>query len=146
MHLHPTLLGLILKVGRGYGMQAIRIPDESGGNLFLRPWIRLVRARTRRVQIRSNDRVLGLNHSGAMDSQRVVRLLRQLPEGTTEIYFHPATRSTPYIERELPGYRVQAEFQALIDPLVRNAVQASGARLIAYSDLHQEVPDKCSVF
>jgi hopanoid biosynthesis associated protein HpnK len=145
MHLHPTVLGLILKVGRVYGMRTMRIPEEPGGSLFLRPWIALVRARLRRAGICSNDFVLGLRRSGEMDTQRVLSLLGQLPEGTTEIYFHPATSSTPYIERELPGYRVQAEFQALIDPLVRRAVYASGARLIAFSDLYQEVSDKCSV-
>ena len=143
MHLHPTLLGLILKVGRDYGMRAMRIPQERDGDLFLRPWISLVRARTRRAHVLTNDLVLGLRYTGEMDSTRVISLLRDLPEGTTEMYFHPATRSTPYIERELPGCRVEAEFQALIDPLVRKAIQASGARLIAFSDLYQEVPE-CS--
>ena len=143
MHLHPTVLGLILRVGGEYGMRTTRIPEEPGGDFFLRPWLSLVRARTRRANVRSNDVVLGLRYTGEMDSERVIGLLRDLPEGTTEMYFHPATRSTPYIERELPGCRVEAEFRALIDPLVREAIRASGAQLIAFSDLHQEVPE-CS--
>src|SRR5712692_2140110 len=28
MHLHPTVLGLILKVGRDYGLKAVRVPYE----------------------------------------------------------------------------------------------------------------------
>src|SRR5262249_41331988 len=144
MHLHPTLLGLILKVGRDYGMRTMRIPDEPGGSRFLRPWIRMVRAKTRRAGIRSNDWIVGIRHSGAMNSDPVVSLLQNVPKGTTEMYFHPATGSTPFIERELSGYQVQAEFRALIDPLVKDAVRASGARLIVFSDLYQEVPERCS--
>src|SRR3989442_3526659 len=28
MHVHPTVLGLILKVGRDYGLKAVRVPYE----------------------------------------------------------------------------------------------------------------------
>src|SRR3989454_11909005 len=34
MHLHPTVLGLILKVGRDYGLKAVRVPYEP----FLGSW------------------------------------------------------------------------------------------------------------
>ncbi|MCW5977376.1 MAG: hopanoid biosynthesis-associated protein HpnK [Bryobacteraceae bacterium] len=145
MHLHPTVLGLLLRIGPAYGMRAIRIPDERGGGLALRPWIALLRARARAAGLCFNDATLGLRDSGAMDSARVARLLRNVPHGVTEMYFHPATARTPYIERELPGYRIEDEFRALIDPDVRRAVEASGARLIAFRDLYQEVPEKCSV-
>jgi hopanoid biosynthesis associated protein HpnK len=36
-HLHPTVLSLILSIGRDYGMRAVRLPREAGGPLLLRP-------------------------------------------------------------------------------------------------------------
>jgi len=39
-HLHPTVLSLILSIGRDHGLRAVRLPLESGAPAFLRPWLR----------------------------------------------------------------------------------------------------------
>lgn len=151
MHVHPTILGLILKVGQEYGMSAVRLPYEppirswraSGKALlgkiaawaFLSPWMGLMRARLRRVQVRFNDFVFGMADSGAMTAKLVLRFLRLLPDGVTEMYFHPATRRCPEIGRHMPDYRHVEEFKALTDKSVVEALKASGARRIAFSDL-----------
>lgn len=151
MHVHPTILGLILKVGQEYGLSAVRLPYEppirswraSGKALlgkiaawaFLSPWMGLMRARLRRVQVRFNDFVFGMADSGAMTLELVLRFLRLLPDGVTEIYFHPATRRCPEIDRHMPDYRHVEEFRALTDKSVIEALKAAGARRIAFSDL-----------
>jgi chitin disaccharide deacetylase len=151
LHLHPTLLGTIVAVGREYGLRAMRVPWEpplvsyraAGSGLARRlataaglaPWIALLRRRLRRAGLKSNRCVFGLLDSGRMEAELVVRLLGELPAGVTEIYFHPAAGSCPEIERQMPGYRHQAELAALTSPGVGAALRAAGIRPIAFSDL-----------
>ena len=151
MHLHPTVLGLILKVGREFGLRAMRLPYEpvlpswraSGrgfvqklaGWLFLFPWIRLLKARLGRAGIRCNDFVFGLNDSGHLHRDLLLRILEQVPEGVTEIYCHPATRRCVELDRATPDYQHEQEFKALISPAVREAILASGFQRIAFSEL-----------
>src|SRR5471032_553127 len=59
-HLHPTVLSLILEIGRDFGMRAIRLPKEAPAPLALRPWIALVKARLDNHGIAHNDQVTGI--------------------------------------------------------------------------------------
>ncbi len=134
MHVHPTVLGLILKIGREYGMRAVRTPYEPGAMpVIARPWLRALRRRLRRTGIVTNDCVLGLRDTGAMDENRVVALLGRLGDGITEMYFHPAVSRPEELVHAMPDYQHEAEFAALVSPRVAEAVRASAARLVAYS-------------
>jgi hopanoid biosynthesis associated protein HpnK len=151
MHVHPTVLGLILKVGHEYGTRAVRLPYEPAllswrvtrrqlvrklsFALFLAPWLGLMRVRLRRAGIRTNDRVMGMADSGKMTTARVLEYLKRLPGGVTEIYFHPATQSCPEITRNMPDYRHEDEFKALMDPAVADTLAQAGARRISFTDL-----------
>jgi hypothetical protein len=70
-----------------------------------------------------------------MDEKRLLRLLPFLPEGVSEIYFHPATRQTPALAAAMPGYRHADELAALLSPAVRRQVEMLGLTLTSYSDL-----------
>jgi hopanoid biosynthesis associated protein HpnK len=151
MHLHPTLLAAILEIGGEYGLRAVRVPYEPplasyraarhgfGRRLAtaagLAPWIALVRRRLRRAGVKSNRAVFGLHDSGAMDAGLVERMVAALPDGVTEIYFHPATGRSPELDREMPAYRHEAELAALTSQRVATALRAAGVRRIAFSDL-----------
>ena len=107
LHLHPTVAGLLLRVGREFGLDAVRLPYEPpgasaraaragplgrrAGALALAPWMGLLRCRLRRARIKFNDFVFGLHDSGRMVEPLVLRQLEELPEGVTEMYFHVAT-------------------------------------------------------
>jgi hopanoid biosynthesis associated protein HpnK len=151
MHLHPTVLGLILSIGRDYGIQAVRTPYEPplrswratreglGRRLataaFLAPWTSLVRRRLARRGLRTNDWVFGLNDTGKMTAQQVERLIRQLPDGISELYFHPATGRSPELDRSMPGYQHEGELAALLSPAVAQALRDSRALCGRFSDL-----------
>jgi chitin disaccharide deacetylase len=152
MHLHPTVLGIILRVGREFGVRAMRIPYEppligwrlAGRSLAgqlaaaggLAPWMSVLRRRLRRLNIRSNDLVLGLGSSGAMDEAMVLRLLEVVPaNAVVEMYFHPATGRAPEIDRGVPSYRHEAELAALTSPEVRAAIERLGIRRVTFADL-----------
>ena len=57
-----------------------------------------------------------------MTRERVLRLLAALPEGESELYFHPAARRDALLARLMPQYDHVGELAALCDPDVRAAV------------------------
>ncbi|HWT05682.1 MAG TPA: hopanoid biosynthesis-associated protein HpnK [Xanthomonadales bacterium] len=134
-HLHPTVLGLILKVARDYGTPPMRIPDEPGHAAFLSPLLRLMKARMRANGVVHNDHVFGFIDSGRMTQERVLGFLARLPPGTSELYFHAATGRWPGMARELQSYRLEDEFSALMSPHVAEAVRANGIERIAFRDI-----------
>lgn len=136
-HLHPTVLSLIVRIGRDFGLTAVRVPAEPRLTLtrLLTPWLALMRARLRTAGLDSNDQLFGLAHSGAMDESRLLRIVGQLPPGVTEIYLHPATESGAAIAASMPDYRHRDELQALLSPAVRGALSEAGVMLGGYADI-----------
>jgi hopanoid biosynthesis associated protein HpnK len=151
MHVHPAVLGLIVKVGQEYGVRAVRLPFEPplaawratgaglgpklASALFLAPWLGLMRRRLKRAGMTTNDHVFGMSDSGRMTIQRVLEYVKRLPDGVTEMYFHPATRRCPEIMATMPDYRHEEEYQALIAPAFAGAIAQAGAERIAFADL-----------
>jgi len=133
-HLHPTVLSLILRIGRDYGLRAMRLPAEADAPALLRPWLRLLARRLDAAGIAHNDTVVGLAHSGRMNERVMLAALRQLPRGVTEIYLHPATVSGG-VTAAMADYRHADELAALLSPRVRAAVEGSGAPLGGFADV-----------
>jgi hopanoid biosynthesis associated protein HpnK len=134
-HLHPTVLSLLLRIGREHGLRAVRLPAEAGAPALLRPWLRLLARRLDRAGIAHNDQVVGIRHSGAMDEAVLLQALRSLPAGVTEIYLHPGTQSGSAIAPSMPGYRHADELAALLSPKVRAAADALNLRRGGFADL-----------
>lgn len=148
-HVHPTVLSLILKVGREYGLRAVRIPLEPFGpsfaamqtrgwsrlatTSFLAPWLQLMRGRLRAHGIATNDYVFGMHETGHMTAQRVRAFIEHLPHGVSEVYVHPATHTWP--QAFPPDYDFAGEFAALIDPGVAYAANAPGVERTSFTDL-----------
>jgi hopanoid biosynthesis associated protein HpnK len=150
IHLHPTVARLIVEIGRGFGLRSMRVPNEPylgpGGlnELALRPWLGGLALRAWTCQLRwflhragiaTNDHVIGLAWSGAMTEARVLELLPRLPDGVTELYFHPATGLTPGLARTMPTYRHADELAALLSPAVRRAIERLGVPVTSFSAL-----------
>jgi hopanoid biosynthesis associated protein HpnK len=138
MQLHPVVGHLMLAIGKEFGLRAVRVPAErparvaasSFGDHALYAWTRLFRAQAHRAGMLMNDRVLGLGSSGHMTPALVQRLVDTLPDGLTELYFHPATGQDDILRRHMPTYEHTAEYQALLTTRIPDDV-----RLAAYSDL-----------
>lgn len=128
MHVHPTVFGTILRVGRDYGMRAIRIPYEPGSReaVLLRPWMALMRARARRAGLTTNDAVFGMSGSGHMNVERIVRIIDRLPEGLSELYMHPAVSEAVGEDPMAASYERRAELAALVSPEVAAALRERG--------------------
>ena len=136
MHVHPTLFRLIVRIGSEYGMRAIRIPREpSGTTRSIAPWLWLMRARARRAGIACNDYALGVTEAGALTEQRVLQLLEALPDGVTEIFFHPATQAFDGADSGTERYAWEGELAALTSPLVRDAIARNGIVSTTYGEV-----------
>lgn len=154
MHLHPTVLGLVLRIGRDYGLRAVRLPREPflaswraagdgllrrlGNDLMLRPLLAAHRRRLRRAGIACNDFVFGMNDTGAMVRARLLGFLTRLPDGISEIYSHPATGPWPEMEPMAARFRFAEELEALTDATVAAALPALAIERTAFGTLSAE--------
>ena len=138
-HLHPTIAGLILRIGSRFGLRSARLPIEpsailgqiepgsAGRDWLVDPWARLARRRFRAHRVAVPDQVFGLRWSGAMTTPRLRGLIDRLPPGLSEIYLHPASASD--YPGSAPGYGYRDELAALLDPEVGATARKTGLSL-----------------
>ena len=146
MHLHPTVGRLLIEIGRAHGLRAMRIPAEPAqvmtrlgapqglGARALLGWTQMLRHQARRAGLRMNDHAFGIAWSGGMTEERLLRLIPALPRGLSEIYFHPAARRDPLLDRLMPSYAHEGEMAALLSPALRAALSAAGVVATTYSN------------
>jgi hopanoid biosynthesis associated protein HpnK len=151
LHAHPVVFPIIAQLAREQGVRLLRIPRE---NLFAHLLIdrrfqagKLARAvffwmlciglrrKIRRAGFRAPDAVHGLLQTGHMDEAYLTRLLRQVGDGVTEIYFHPGADDDPVLRRWQSGYDHAAETAALLSPQVRELIRQLGIQLVRFEDL-----------
>ena len=114
LHLHPTILRLTLPIAIEHGFRAVRLVREPGPFAPV-PWIfqRLSRAAIPHLEkhgIHFADRVFGLRDTGRMSTTVIARLLAQLPDSTSELYFHPGAEPA------------EPDYAALTPLLARHAI------------------------
>lgn len=126
MHMHPTVARLMLDIGRSFGLTRVRVPAEPPavlarcgervelGAQAMYHWSRVLRRQVRRAGMATTDHCFGIAWSGHMTPERVARLLAALPEGESEIYFHPAATRDALLRRLMPEYEHEVELAALL--------------------------------
>ncbi|WP_025840569.1 hopanoid biosynthesis-associated protein HpnK [Asaia platycodi] len=142
MHLHPTVGRMMIETGLHYGLRHVRTPCEppeplaaaethfdSLGAAALRRWCGVLRHQIVRAGMTTNDHCFGLAWSGQMRPGRVAGLMPHLPEGLSELYFHPALEQNTLLQRLMPEYDQRGEFDALISPELRQAVRSADIML-----------------
>jgi chitin disaccharide deacetylase len=155
VHMLPGLFELALRLAKRHGIAAIRVSHEAsrlramlaGGreeraSVVLKQGVqarglkllaRDARRQAERAGISTADYLCGIAQTGELTKEGVLRLLKNLPEGTTELICHPG-----YMDAELrrSTTRLQEsrekELAIFTDAEVRNVVAAQGIRLIDY--------------
>jgi predicted glycoside hydrolase/deacetylase ChbG (UPF0249 family) len=138
VHLVPGLFGLCVRLADEFGIRRVRAPRRI---LFLspRPGPERLAARAllegfmlhpayRRLgRAASPGCLLGFEASGRLDDKRLECILKNLPEGLSELVCHPgaADRGTPGLPRW--GYDWRGELKALTSPRAAALLRASGA-------------------
>ena len=131
MHLHPTVGRLMLEIGREFGLTRVRVPAEPPailarcgtstgfGGHALYHWSRLLRRQVQAADMTTTDHCFGIAWSGHVTKGRLARLIAEMPEGESEIYFHPATERDPLLRKLMPDYEHEAELAALLERKAR---------------------------
>jgi predicted glycoside hydrolase/deacetylase ChbG (UPF0249 family) len=154
VHMLPGLFEIALRLARRHGIGAIRVSHEasslrsalSTGELRasvvlkqgvqargLKLLARDAREQADKVGLSTADYFCGIAQTGELTKEGVARLLRSLPEGTTELMCHPgyADEALRKTATRLQGSR-EKEVEILTDTEIRNLVASQGIRLIDY--------------
>lgn len=151
MHLHPMVLSILLDLAPHYGIRAMRLTREPllrairyDGRHVLRRSVegsvfealaRFAAPRLRAAGIAATARVYGMHHTGEIDAAYLATLIRDLPDGASEVYCHPAVSPAPALGRHQRGYANTRELAALVSPEVRTAARERGVELVSYRAL-----------
>lgn len=149
MHLHPTVFDLIIKIGKKYGLTAIRIPNEpplesviSNSKekilrklrwLFFKPFVSRMKKQCDANNIKYNDIVYGLHDTGHMNIDTLIRIIPHVTNGVTEIYSHPATERWDDIDPAAKDYEFEAEYKALIHARTKRTVEKFDIELSGFN-------------
>ena len=154
VHMLPGLFEIALRLAKRHGIGAIRVSHEasnlrsalSTGELRasvvlkqgvqargLKLLARDAREQAERAGISTADHFCGIAQTGELTKEGVTRLLRSLPEGTTELMCHPgyADEALRKTATRLQESR-EKEVEILTDTTIRNLVASQGIRLIDY--------------
>ena len=161
VHMLPGLFEIALRLAKRHGIGAIRVSHETSSlraalstgdrraAVVLKQGVqarglkllaRDAREQAERAGMSTADYFCGIAQTGELTKEGVARLLRNLPEGTTELMCHPgyaddALRKTA---TRLQASR-QKEVEILTDTEIRNLVASQGIRLIDYAFLASTV-------
>ncbi|CAH9018166.1 hopanoid biosynthesis-associated protein HpnK [Candidatus Nitrosacidococcus sp. I8] len=132
MHLHPTVLQIILKVGQEFGVRAIRLPYEpifTVSNLFLGLWVHFMTHQLRKNNILNNQFIFGLKNTGKIDTAQILQIINNLPEGVSELYTHPDLNISG---NSSSGF---LELCTLTSLEVKESLRSQQIKIITFSDL-----------
>jgi len=154
VHMLPGLFEIALRLAKRHGIGAIRVSHEASGlraalstgglraAVVLKQGVqarglkllaRDAREQADRAGVSTADYFCGIAQTGELTKEGVARLLRSLPEGTTELMCHPgyADEALRKTATRLQGSR-EKEIEILTGTEIRNLVASQGIRLIDY--------------
>ncbi|MCM2303386.1 MAG: ChbG/HpnK family deacetylase [Elusimicrobia bacterium] len=145
VHVHPVIFPAVCRLAREYGIPRVRLPSGEWEALkgfpgALRPGTALLAgvfgAMGAWVGPAAEDlerpATWGLLRSGLMKEDYALWLLARLPEGTTEMYFHPTTdESLRADDAPSPTHQSTTELETLLSPKVRRALEEHGIELVS---------------
>lgn len=139
LHMHPAVFKILSDNAERWGIRAMRLTSDlfwlnaklAGGRWLYRGShaviYRLLAARCRpvfaRLGIRHTNAVFGLLQDSLVHADYVKKLLPLLPEGDSELYSHPSMD------------QFKREFDALVNPSVRELARQLQIQLVRYQDL-----------
>ena len=161
VHMLPGLFEIALRLAKRHGIEAIRVSLETSGlraalssgskqraRVVLKQGVqarglkllaRDARWLAARAGIATADYFCGIAQTGQLTREGVMQLLKNLPQGTTELMCHPgyADEALEKTATRLQASR-QAELEILTDTQIRKLVASQGIRLIDYGFVPQE--------
>lgn len=162
IHVHPIIFPLLSRLARRYGIPRIRLPmgelrpslsyaaDDWRATAAGSPvrgaspspltaqlavggvFGTLGRALRGAAAGLSTPPALGLLHSGMMTEDYLLWLVRRLPDGISEVYFHPSSDPGSAVSlRPTATHHTITELGTLLSPRLRQALSQERIRLVA---------------
>ena len=147
-HMHPVIARIIADIAPRFGSPPVRIPYEpfarsyraARQNAGRRLWNAVffgaqsvnLSWRMKSAKIPVNDIVFGINDSGAMVEDSILKYLDYLPDGVCELYCHPATRRWDGADNLPRHYLIEDEYRALIAPAVVQKLASLNVRPVTF--------------
>lgn len=142
VHAHPVVFPALCRVAREYGVPRVRLPGgEWAAYRALRgpSWGKALLAGTFEAMGAwvggaaaglERPNTWGLLNSGLMGEEYVLGLLARLPEGLSELYFHPTTDPALRANgKPTASHQCLEDLEALLSPRVRAALDEHGIEL-----------------
>lgn len=145
VHVHPVIFPALCRLAREYGIPRVRLPSGEWEALkgfpgAERPSTALLAGVFGAMGAWVGPAASGLERpaswgllrSGLMKEDYVLWLLARLPEGTTELYFHPTTdENLKAADAPTPSHQSVTELETLLSPRVRSALEEHRVELVS---------------
>ena len=151
IHVHPTVLGILVRVAARYGIRALRLPREPldvslrldgrervrkvSESLTFRRLTAFAAPRLDAHGICYPDQMFGLHQSGHMTEPYLLGVMAALASGVTEIYSHASVVDAEARRWRPADYECDAELAALTSPRVRAMLSERQIELTSYRAL-----------
>jgi predicted glycoside hydrolase/deacetylase ChbG (UPF0249 family) len=141
LHLWPLVCGVVLELALRYGIPAVRVPryrSMTPSGIGVTVLGRRLARQASRAGLRHPQDAVGIECAGALDRDRLPRVLARLAAGSCrslELTVHPGEGDDADRARYEWGYRWEDELAALNTPEARRLVARHGFTLATYADL-----------
>ncbi len=147
-HLHalPSVMRVVARVASEYGIRVVRLPLERGdyagasqariqSSKILAMLCLVSRRELVRADIRFPKYFAGMAISGSLTPEGMIRLLRKVPEGSSEILCHPAVSNVELSKLYPWDYDWEGELAAVTDKTVIDTMKALDLSPSTFQDL-----------
>lgn len=147
IHVHPLVFPLLLPVIERYGINAVRMPEETlpphGYEVTeeetahvetVNEHTRAAKQLLKDAHVATTEHFRGETLLGNASKKNLRHILARLPEGTTELMVHPSSPSSYGTSFDLDPQRI-TELQMLLDPELPKLLAERKIELCTYADL-----------
>ena len=146
LHMIPGIFKVITGLAKEYGVGYVRVlkkepiePPFSLKKVFRSAVVGYfcpgMEKLLKKSALNTADNFIGFLDSGAMDERVLLRMIRGVTEGVTELVAHPGFLDPEVLSHYRFHINCEEELYALTDPKTKRAIADSGIKLCRYGDL-----------
>lgn len=130
----PKLFRAMLELASEYGC-AIRFPFANEIGRELQETSKQVPGLIRQFDLRRPDRFIRDFYDEDATHERLLSIINNLNEGTSEIMCHPGYVDEAFVNESVYNRQRERELNILTDPSIKEAIQTNGIELITFAEL-----------
>jgi predicted glycoside hydrolase/deacetylase ChbG (UPF0249 family) len=130
----PGLFRRMLELAQEYDC-AIRFPFTHDISSELEETNRHIPTLLEEFNPRRPDAFLVNFYDEGATQEKLVRLIDQLDEGTSEIMCHPGYVDDAFVKESVYNKQRERELKILTDPSIKEAIQSNGINLVTFAEL-----------